>query len=69
MSDAFRHKITELRQYSFNKRQTKNYTGERLDYFLINDDSMDMVKIRTLSEHRPIYLTLPYQTFRRVENF
>lgn len=41
LTDVFRHKHPDLRQYTFNKRQTKNYTRARLDYFFINDDSME----------------------------
>ena len=29
---------------SFHKKQTKNYTRATLDYFLINDDVLDIIK-------------------------
>ena len=44
LTDVFRHNHPDLRQYTFNKKQTKNYTRARLDYFLINDYSLDLVK-------------------------
>ena len=61
MTDVLRHKHPDLRQYYFNKKQTRNYTRAQLDYFLINNDSLDLVKKvgigkeTTLSDHRPIY--------------
>ena len=41
LTDAFRHKHPDLRRYSFSKKQARNHTKARLDYFLINDDSLD----------------------------
>ena len=44
MTDVYRHKHPDLRQFTFSKRQAKNYTKAHLDYFLINDDALDPVK-------------------------
>ena len=75
LTDAFRHKHPELRQYTFNKKQTKNYTRARLDYFLISDDSLDLVKkvgigkTTTLSDHRPIYLHIALSKVQKGRGF
>ena len=44
LTDVFRNKYKELRQYTFNKKQMNDYTRARLDYFLMNESSMDLVK-------------------------
>ena len=43
LTDAYRHKHPDLRKYTFNKKQARNYTRARLYYFLINDNSLDSV--------------------------
>merc|ERR1711888_223828 len=75
MTDIYRHKHPELRQFTFSKKQTKNYTKARLDYFLINDDSLDLVKKvgigkeTTLSDHRPIYLHISLSKVQKGRGF
>ena len=75
MTDVFRHKHPDLRKYTFHKKQTKNYTRARLDYFLISDDSLDIVKklgigkARSLSDHRPIYLHIALSKVQKVRGF
>ena len=75
MTDLFRHKHPDLRQYTFHKKQTKNYTRARLDYFLMNEDSLDLVrkvgigKASLLSDHRPIYLHIALSTVQRDRGF
>ena len=55
-----RHKHPDLRQYTFHKKRTNNYNRAKLDYFLMNEDSLKMVKkvgigkACPLSDHRPI---------------
>ena len=75
LTDVFRHKHPELRQYTFSKKQTKNYTRSRLDYFLINDDLLDLVKkvgigkTTTLSDHKPIYLHIALSKVQKGRGF
>ena len=64
LTDVFRQKHPDLRKFTFNKKQEHNYTRARLDFFLINDDALDLVtkvgigRETTLSDHSPIYLHL-----------
>ena len=44
MTDIWRQKNPNARQFTFFKRQTNNYTRARLDYFLLNDSSTHLVK-------------------------
>ena len=75
MTDVYRHKHPDLRQFTFSKRQAKNYTKARLDYFLINDDALDLVKKvgigkeSTLSDHRPIYLHISLSKVQKGRGF
>ena len=75
MTDIFLNKHPHLIQYSFIKKETKNYTRARLDYFLINDDALDMVKkvgiskVSTLSDHRPIYLYIALSKVQKGRGF
>ena len=72
MTDIWRRNNPLTRQYTFMKKQTNNFTRARLDYFLLNDNSTDLVKkvgigrVCSLSDHRPTYLFL---NFRREEDF
>merc|ERR1712120_28338 len=70
LTDVYRHKHPNLRQYSFNnKKQARN------DYFLVNDDSLDLVtkvgigKDTTLSDHRPIYLHVSQSKVQKGRGF
>ena len=71
----FIHKHPDLRQFSFNKKQTRNYTRALLDYFLINDDSLDLGekvgigKETTLSDHRPNYLNIFLSKVQKCSGF
>ena len=73
--EVFRHKHLDLRQYTFHKKQVNNYTRARLDYFLMNEDSLEMVKkvgigkSSPLSDHRPIYLHLSLSKVQRGRGF
>ena len=75
MTDVYRHKHQNLRQYTFKKKQARNYTRAWLDYFLINDDSLDLVtkvgigKDTTLSDHRPIYLHISLSKVQKGRGF
>ena len=75
MTDVFRQKHPDSRQYTFHKKQTKNYTRARLDYFLMNDDSLDLVKkvgigkTSSLSDHRPIYLHIALSKVQKGRGF
>ena len=75
LTDAHRHKHPDLRKYSFNKKQAHNYTRARLDYFLINDDSLDLVtkvgigRETTLSDHSPIYLHVSFSRVQKGRGF
>ena len=71
MTDVYRHKHPDLRQFTFSKRQAKNYTKARLDYFLINDDALDLVKKVGLEKNLLCQIIglftfiFPYPKFRR----
>ena len=75
MTNVFRHKHPDLRQYTFHKKQTKNCTRARLDYFPMNDDSLDMVKkvgigkASSLSDHRPILLHIALSKVQKGRGF
>ena len=62
MTDVFRHKHPDTQRFTFSKKQTHNHTKARLDYFLVNNDSLDLVskvgmgRENTLSDHCPIFL-------------
>ena len=64
-----------LRKYSYHKKQAYNYTRARLDYFLINDDSLDLVtkvgigRETTLSDHSPIYLHVSFSRVQKGRGF
>ena len=75
MTDVYRHKQPDLRQFTFNKKEKMNYTRARLDYFLINDDSLDLVKKvgickgTTFSDLRPIYLHISLSKVQKGRGF
>ena len=75
LTDTFRHKHPDLRKFSFNKKQARNYTKAHLDYFLINDDSLDLVtkvgigRETTLSDHSPIYLHVSFSRVQKGRGF
>ena len=58
----FERKNPMSRQYTYEKRQTNNFTKSRLDLFLLNNNSKEIVRkvgigwVSTLSDHRPIYI-------------
>ena len=59
----------------FNKKQINNHTRAQLDYFLINDDSLDLIKKvgiekdTTLSDHWPIDLHIALSKFPKGRRF
>ena len=75
MTDVYRHHHPDLRQFSFNKKQTRNYTRAWLDYFLINDVFLDLIKKvgvgkeTILSDHRPIYLHISLSKVQKGRGF
>ena len=75
MTDVFRHKHPDARKYTFSKKQARNHTRARLDYFLINDDSLDLVskvgmgRENSLSDHSPIYLHLNLSKIKKGRGF
>ena len=62
ITDVFRHKHPDTQRFTFSKKQTRNHTKARLDYFLVNNDALDLVskvgmgRENTLSDHCPIFL-------------
>ena len=62
ITDVFRHKHPDAQRFTFSKKQTRNHTKARLDYFLVNNDALDLVskvgmgRENTLSDHCPIFL-------------
>ena len=75
LTDAFRHKHPDLRKFSFSKKQARNYTKAHLDYFLINDDSWDLVlkvgigRETTFLDHNTIYLHLFFSRVKKGRGF
>merc|ERR1711888_78627 len=75
LTNVFRHQHPDARKYTFNKKQTRNYTRARLDYFLINDDSLDLVskvgigRVNNLSDHSPIFLHLNLSKIKKGRGF
>ena len=75
MSDVFRHKHPDARKFTFSKKQARNHTKARLDYFLINDDSLDLVskvgmgRENNLSDHCPIYLHFNLSKIKKGRGF
>ena len=63
------------RKYTFNKKQAKNYTRARLDYFLVGENSTEIVKdvligcVCRLSDHRPIHLQLSFSKVQKGKGF
>ena len=62
LTDIWREKNPMSRQFTYKKRQTNNFTKSRLDLFLLNNNSKEIVRkvgigwVSTLSDHRPIYI-------------
>ena len=58
MTYIWRRNNPLTRKYTFMKKQTTNFTRARLDYFLLNDNSTDLVKkvgigrVCSISDHR-----------------
>ena len=42
--DIWRIRNPDVRQYTFHKRQARNYTKARLDYFLVSENSSEYIK-------------------------
>ena len=63
LTDIWRRNNPLITQYTFMKKQTNNLTRARPDYFLLNDNSTDLVKkvgigrVCSLFDHRPISLS------------
>ena len=67
LADMWRLLNDGVRAYTFNKKWTSNRTKARLDYFLITQTTLRYVtdaqigRASTLSDHRPVFLTItPY---------
>ena len=72
---VFRDRHPGLRCFTFSKKQARNYTKARLDYCLINNDSLDLVSKfgieieTTLSDHCPIYIHLTLSKVKKGRGF
>ena len=61
------------RQYTFSKKQTKNYTRARLDYFLVGENSIEFIKnvqigcVCRSSDHRPVHLQISFSEIKKKE--
>ena len=68
LADVWRIRNDGVRAYTFDKKQTTNCTKARLDYFLTTQNTVRYVtderigRASTLSDHRPVYLTLTPST-------
>ena len=75
MTDIWRKKYPQTRQYTFFKKQTNNFTRSRLDYFLMDENSTDLVKkvgmgkVCTLSDHMPIFLHISLTKVQKGRGF
>ena len=75
MTDIWRQKNPQARQFTFFKRQTNHYTRARLDYFLLNESITHLVKktgigkVSTLSDHKPIFLHITLSKTQKGRGF
>ena len=75
MTDIWRKKFPLTRQYTFDKKQTNNFTRSRLDYFLMDENSTVLVKkvgigkVCTLFDHRPIFLHISLSKVQKGRGF
>ena len=73
--DIWRLKNPNSRQYTFNKKQTKNYTRARLDYFIISKNTTKIISkvgmdhVFNLSDHRPILLHMSFSRVQKGKGF
>ena len=69
--DIWRVRNPNSRQYTFHKRQAKNYTRARLDYYLVSENSSEYIKdvqigrVCSLSDHRPIHLQMSFSKIQK----
>ena len=68
-------KTQKVNSTHLEKKQAKNYTRARLDYFLISKNSTHLVskigmyRMSNLSDHRPIHLHMPFSSVQRGNGF
>ena len=61
--DIWRIRNPNSRQFTFQKKQARNYTRARLDYFLVSENSSEYIKnvligrMCSLFDHQPIHLS------------
>ena len=60
-----------LRQFTFHKKQAKNYSKARLDSYLVSENSSKYIKdvqigrMCSLSDHRPIHLQMSFSKIQK----
>ena len=68
LADVWRLQNNGVRAYTFDKKQTSSRTKGRLDYFLITQTTLRYLNYArigtasTLSDHRPVFLTISPST-------
>ena len=73
--DIWRMCYPMRRQCTFNKKQTKNYTRAWFDYFLLRENSKEIIKdvligqMCSLSDHRPVYLQVSFSIVQKGKVF
>ena len=69
--DIWRTRNPNSRQFTFQKKQARNYTRARLDYFLVSENSSEYIKnvligqMCSLSDHRPIHLQMSFSKIQK----
>ena len=73
--DIWRTINPNCRQYTFNKKQTRNYTRARLDNFLAIENSTKIIGnvqiglVCSMSDHRPIHLHMSFSKVPKGKGF
>ena len=75
MVDIWRIRNPNDSQFTFHKKQAKNFTRARLDYFLVSENSSEYInnvqicRMCSLSDHRPILLQMSFSNTRKGKGF
>ena len=73
--NIWRLKIPNSRKYTFNKKQTNNYTRAQLDYFLMSKNTTEIIskvgmdRVSNLSDHRLIPLHMSFSRVQKGKGF
>ena len=68
--DVWRLRNKDCKQFTFSKKQARNLTRARLDFFLVSENSTEYIqdvkigRVCSLSDHRPIHLQMKFSKLR-----